>query len=169
MFLGIAEGTHLKILARQDLEDVCTSTVCHETPSLLFCFKNALKRRKAVWNVLVWMGDGHFVHQMLQGREERGNLIPALLPGIPRPILEVFSGSDGAQGLSPSVQFQEGERILSCCSQELFLAALTEGKVSSTPLLAAASPAWGKESATLASHTSYKAWLYTVFSCFIVL
>lgn len=128
MFLGIAEGTHLKILARQDLEDVCTSTVCHETPSLLFCFKNALKRRKAVWNVLVWMGDGHFVHQMLQGREERGNLIPALLPGIPRLILEVFSGSDGAQGLSPSVQFQEGERILSCCSQELFLAALTEGK-----------------------------------------
>lgn len=48
--------------------------------------------------------------RMLQGREERGNLIPALLPGIPRLILEVFSGSDGAQGLSPSVQFQEGER-----------------------------------------------------------
>lgn len=49
------------------------------------------------------------------------------------------------------------KRRQSCCSQELFLAAMTEREVSPTPLFAAASPAWDKESASLASHTSYKA------------
>lgn len=54
--------------------------VCH------FVFKNALKRRKAGWNVLVWVGNECLFIGMPQVRVERCDLIPTMLQGIHYPL-----------------------------------------------------------------------------------
>lgn len=115
------------------MEDVCTTSIRHETPHLLVCFKNALKRRKAGSAVLVQAHNEHPFTRMLQGGAETHDQIPALPQGIPVSGHETHSGSVAlaVTTLSQSAQPWEG----SGCSQHLFLAALSrrKGVIHTTP------------------------------------